>query len=112
MVGGQGTAGGRTSGAKGASGRGGAKAAAGGRSAAGKTGAAKVAGRGNAAAGGRGVLAGGGAGGRDPRRDGKPSDLSLVTEDEWVDEGETTDGVVRWGRLASPWPPVRWSGRS
>jgi hypothetical protein len=40
------------------------------------------------------VLAGGAGTGRDRDRK-RADDLSLVTEDQWVDEGETTDGVVR-----------------
>jgi hypothetical protein len=40
------------------------------------------------------VVGGGAGSGRDRDRK-RADDLSLVTEDQWVDEGETTDGVVR-----------------
>ncbi len=58
--------------------------AAGGRGAAGKV-----------ARGGRGGAAvAGTSGGKDKGRK-KAKDVSLVSEDQWIDEGETTDGVVR-----------------
>jgi len=41
------------------------------------------------------VAAGAGAGRDRDRNRRRPDDRSLVTEDQWVDEGETTDGVVR-----------------
>ena len=103
VVGGQGAAGGRATGAKGAGGRGGRQGGScgwsfgtGGAGASGKTGGAKVAGRGGASGGRGAVLAGGAGTGRDRDRK-RADDLSLVTEDQWVDKGETTDGVVRRG---------------
>lgn len=69
MIPGQGSAVGRFGGASGASGK-----------------AARGAGRG-------GVAAGGTTRGKGKGR--KITDASLVTEDQWIDEGETTDGVVR-----------------
>jgi hypothetical protein len=46
-------------------------------------------------AGGRGGLLAGAASGRRERDRTRGDDRSLVTEDQWVDEGETSDGVVR-----------------
>jgi len=82
MVPGQSGAAGKSAGGRGAAGKGAA-----GRGAAGK--AARGGGRGAVAAG-----VGGTSGGKDRGRK-KVEDVSLVTEDQWIDEGETTDGVVR-----------------